>query len=138
MAGDEAGVTALQLDVKCEGLSASLLEKALAQAHDARLEILAEMQAVMPEPRTTLPDNVPRIHKMTLDPSHCGAIIGKEGRTITAIIDETGVENIDLNRADGAPAARPVRSAAPAGSHSRAGPRLVQAFCPSLPRVTPR
>ncbi|KAJ1630461.1 hypothetical protein T492DRAFT_89059 [Pavlovales sp. CCMP2436] len=52
-------------------------------------------------PRAALPENVPRIRKMKIDPSYCGAIIGQQGKTITSIIEDTGVDNIDLSRAEG-------------------------------------
>jgi polyribonucleotide nucleotidyltransferase len=102
VAGDKDGVTALQLDVKCEGLDVALLTRALAQAHEGRLHILGKMLEAQPGPRTSLPENVPRIRKLKIEPSMCGAIIGKGGETITAIIADTGVDSIDLAKSEGA------------------------------------
>ena len=98
VAGDEVGVTAFQLDIKCEGLSIPLMRTALLQAREARLHILKTMTAASPTPAETLPPSVPRMFKTTIDPDKVGRVIGRGGETINAIIAETGVANIALDK----------------------------------------
>ncbi len=82
VAGTEAGITALQMDIKIKGLSYDLLKDALAQAHDGRLHILGKMMEVMPEVRPNLSVNAPRILTTNIDPEKIGKIIGPGGKTI--------------------------------------------------------
>lgn len=90
VAGTSAGITALQMDIKIEGITEEIMEIALAQAHDARAFILAEMGKVLDSSRATLSDNAPKIHTMKIDPEKIRDLIGKGGATIRSICDETG------------------------------------------------
>ena len=82
VAGTEAGITALQMDIKIKGLSYDLLKNALTQAYDGRLHILGKMLEVMPEVRPNLSENAPRILTTHIDPEKIGKIIGPGGKTI--------------------------------------------------------
>ncbi|MDX1765339.1 MAG: polyribonucleotide nucleotidyltransferase [Candidatus Saccharimonadales bacterium] len=95
VAGTEDGITALQMDIKVDGLSSELLAKALDQAKKGRIHILESMTATIPEPRDDLSPYAPRIEKIMVDPDKIRDIIGKGGETINKIIDETGAE-IDI------------------------------------------
>ncbi len=95
VAGTRDGITALQMDIKVKGLSVDLLRQALAQAKKARLEILDEIQKVIPAPRAELAPNAPRITSIQIDPDKIREVIGKGGETIQKITKETGVE-IDI------------------------------------------
>ncbi len=94
--GTEKGVTALQMDIKIAGLSASLLKDALEQARRGRLHILGKMNEAIHQPRDTMSPYAPRIHTMRIDKEKIGALIGPGGKNIRGIIDETGVK-IDVN-----------------------------------------
>ena len=95
VAGTKDGVTAMQMDVKIEGISGEVLEKALEQAKKARLEILGHMNKVLSSPRKELSPFAPRVQTIKIDPSKIGAVIGKGGETINKIIDLTGAD-IDI------------------------------------------
>lgn len=95
VAGTKDGVTAMQMDVKIEGITVEVLEKALAQAKKARLEIIEKMNGVISNPRPDLSPLAPRVKTIKIDPSKIGAVIGKGGETINKIIEETGAE-IDI------------------------------------------
>ncbi len=95
VAGTKDGVTAMQMDVKVEGITEEVLEKALAQARKARLEILEKMDAKIAKPRPDLSPLAPRVKIIKIDPDKIGAVIGKGGETINRIIEETGAE-IDI------------------------------------------
>ena len=95
VAGTKDGVTAMQMDVKIEGISDEVLEKALEQAKKARLEILDKMNKVISSPRKELSPFAPRVQTIKIDPSKIGAVIGKGGETINKIIDLTGAD-IDI------------------------------------------
>jgi len=95
VAGSREGVTAIQLDVKKPGLTLSLLEKALAQAHEGRLFILQEMEKVLSEPRQNLSKYAPHIISVEVDPSQIGKIIGPGGSMVRRIQEETGT-TIDI------------------------------------------
>ncbi|MEM4230850.1 MAG: polyribonucleotide nucleotidyltransferase, partial [Candidatus Pacearchaeota archaeon] len=95
VAGTTKGITALQMDVKIDGLTPDILEKALIQAKKNRLEILAKMLAVLPEPRKELSEYAPRIIIMHINPDKIRNVIGTGGKIINEIIDSTGVE-IDI------------------------------------------
>ncbi len=89
VAGTAAGVTALQLDTKLKGLNYEILEKALSDAHQARLFILAVMQKTIATSRPDLSKYAPRMIKLSIDPSKIGAVIGPGGKTIRSIIEQT-------------------------------------------------
>ena len=95
VAGTKDGITAMQMDVKIEGINEEMLKKALEQAKKARLEILDSMLKTIAEPRKELSPFAPRVQTMNIDPSKIGAVIGKGGETINKIIEETGAE-IDI------------------------------------------
>ena len=95
VAGTEDGITALQMDIKVDGLSSELLGKALAQAKKGRLHILDSMKETIAEPRNDLSPNAPRIEKVKINPDKIRDVIGKGGETINKIIAETGAE-IDI------------------------------------------
>lgn len=94
-AGTENGITALQMDVKIEGLAIEILEKALVQAKKNRLEILEKMLAAIPTPKAELSQYAPRIITLHINPGKIRNVIGPGGKIINEIIDQTGVE-IDI------------------------------------------
>lgn len=96
VAGTEAGVTALQMDIKIQGITEEIMEIALGQALDARLHILREMAKVIGYARPELPENAPTMDTMKIDQDKIRDVIGKGGATIRSIIDETGCE-VDIN-----------------------------------------
>ncbi|HEY4520679.1 MAG TPA: polyribonucleotide nucleotidyltransferase [Candidatus Paceibacterota bacterium] len=96
VAGTREGITALQMDVKVEGIHEQILTDALAQARKARLEILDAMQKALKEPRAELSAHAPRVKMLTINPSKIGALIGPQGKVINDIIEKTGV-NIDID-----------------------------------------
>ncbi len=93
--GTRTGITALQMDIKIEGLSREILEKALEQAKKGRLHILDKMEVVLDKPREELSPNAPRFETVKVNPEKVGAIIGPGGKTIKALIEETGA-SIDI------------------------------------------
>lgn len=95
VAGTAHGVTALQMDIKIEGITEEIMEIALEQALHARLHILSEMNKVLAVPREKLSDNAPQFHTMKVDPDKIRDIIGKGGATIRSITEETGA-SIDI------------------------------------------
>lgn len=95
VAGTDEGITALQLDVKMEGLSLDLFPEVLRQAKAARLEILAKMNQVISSPRKDLSPYAPRIVTIQINPDKIRDVIGPGGKTINAIINDTGVD-IDI------------------------------------------
>jgi polyribonucleotide nucleotidyltransferase len=92
VAGTEKGVTALQMDIKIKGLSRDIFERALQQAREARLAVLGRMLEALPAPRKELSPHAPRIFVMQIKPDRIRDVIGPGGKTIRAIIDQTGVE----------------------------------------------
>ena len=95
IAGTSDGITAIQLDLKIEGLSFELMEKALQQAKDGRNYILDKMNAVLPEPNEISP-YAPRIMSLSINPEKIGALIGPGGKNIKKIIEDTECEvNVD-------------------------------------------
>jgi polyribonucleotide nucleotidyltransferase len=96
VAGTSSGVTALQMDIKIEGITEEIMEIALEQALHARLHILAEMNKVMATARSTVNDNAPRFETMKVHPDKIRDIIGKGGATIRAITEETN-SSIDID-----------------------------------------
>ena len=89
VAGTRDGVTAMQMDVKINGITPQIVRETLTQAKKARLEILDVMAKTLAGPRPELSPNAPRVHLMKIDPSKIGLVIGKGGETINKIIDET-------------------------------------------------
>ena len=89
--GTAKGVTAIQMDIKIDGLSREILERALKQARDARLHILDRMLATLPSHRTELSKYAPRITTLKVNPSQIRLVIGPGGKTIKGIVDQTGV-----------------------------------------------
>ncbi len=96
VAGTKEGITALQMDIKISGLTKAIMEKALAQAKDGRLHILAEMDKVMPRSRESLSDYAPRIHALQVPLDKIRDIIGKGGATIRGLTEETNT-NIEIS-----------------------------------------
>lgn len=97
VAGTAKGVTALQMDIKIEGLSREILEEALQQAKVGRMHILDHMLSVIAEPRTELSQYAPKIVTMTINPDKIRDVIGPSGKQINKIIEETGVK-IDIEQ----------------------------------------
>ncbi len=95
VAGTRDGVTALQMDIKITGVTAEMLKDALAQAKKARLFILDKMLAVLDKPRPQLSKYAPKIETLFIDPDRIKDLIGPNGKTIKALIDETNVK-IDI------------------------------------------
>ena len=98
--GTKDGITATQMDIKCDGLSYEILEKALNQAREGRMHILNIINETIPEPREDYKPQVPRIVSLTVDKDFIGAIIGKGGETIQGIQEETGAI-ITIDEVDG-------------------------------------
>jgi polyribonucleotide nucleotidyltransferase len=96
VAGTAQGVTALQMDIKIEGINEEIMESALEQARDARLYILKEMNQIISESRSELSDNAPAMTTIKVHPDKIRDIIGKGGATIRSIVDETGAE-VDID-----------------------------------------
>lgn len=97
VAGTKDGITALQMDIKIQGITEQILTEALAQAKKARMEILAELTSTISEPRKELSPYAPKIEMIQIDPAKIKDVIGKGGETINGIIDETGVK-IDIDQ----------------------------------------
>jgi len=96
VAGTAQGVTALQMDIKIEGITEEIMEIALEQALHARLHILGEMGKVIDKSRDEVSETAPRYHTMKIDPDKIRDVIGKGGATIRALTEETGA-TIDIN-----------------------------------------
>ncbi|MGV3524455.1 MAG: polyribonucleotide nucleotidyltransferase [Candidatus Sericytochromatia bacterium] len=93
--GTEKGITALQMDIKIDGLDMGILEKALEDARVGRLHILSKMREALDAPRPELSQFAPRIITMQINPEKIGAVIGPGGKMIKQIVEETGVK-IDI------------------------------------------
>ncbi|RUR41173.1 polyribonucleotide nucleotidyltransferase [Vreelandella populi] len=96
VAGSEEGVTALQMDIKIEGINEEIMETALQQAHKARLGILEQMNVVISQSRTDVSENAPSMATIKIDPEKIRDVIGKGGATIRKICEDTGA-SIDLD-----------------------------------------
>ena len=92
VAGTAQGVTALQMDIKIDGITEEIMETALGQAHEARLHILGEMNSVISASRATVSENAPSMVVLKVDPDKIRDIIGKGGTTIRSIVEDTGAE----------------------------------------------
>lgn len=88
--GTTKGITATQMDIKCDGLSYEVLEKALNQARDGRLHILNIINETIPEPREDYKPHVPRLVTIEIPKEMIGAVIGPQGKVIQGIQEETG------------------------------------------------
>ena len=98
--GTEKGLTATQMDIKCDGLSYEILEKALMQAKAGREHILGEMLKTLPAPRADFKPQVPRIEAFDIPKEYIGAVIGPGGKIIQGIQEETG-SIITIDETDG-------------------------------------
>lgn len=97
VAGTAAGITALQMDIKIQGITEAILTEALTQAKKARLEILDELVSTLPEARKELSPYAPKIDIIQINPDKIKVVIGRGGETINGIIDATGVK-IDIDQ----------------------------------------
>ena len=96
VAGTEAGINALQMDIKVDGITSEIMSQALVQAKEARLHILAEMAKVISKPKEDMSEYAPRYTHVKIDPSKIAAVIGKGGAVIRSIVEATGAV-IDIN-----------------------------------------
>jgi polyribonucleotide nucleotidyltransferase len=96
VAGTENGITALQMDIKIEGLSKQLLEEALSQAKRSRLHILGKMTEALPTYREELAETAPRYTTLKINPDKIGLLIGPGGKNIKSIVEDTGAQ-IDID-----------------------------------------
>ena len=96
VAGTDEGITALQMDIKIEGITEEIMDIALAQAKKARFTILEQMNAVIAEPRTELSENAPTMTMMKIDSDKIRDVIGKGGATIRDITEKTGA-SVDID-----------------------------------------
>jgi len=96
VAGSRNGITALQMDIKINGITREIMERALEQAKAGRLYILGEMEKVISEPRSELSDYAPRYVTMKINPEKIREVIGKGGETIRGITEASGA-TIDIN-----------------------------------------
>ena len=113
VAGTESGVTALQMDIKIQGITKEIMQVALAQAREGRLHILGKMREAMGSARTELSDFAPRMYQMKINPERIRDVIGKGGATIRQITETTGTQidiqddgSITIAAVDGAAASR--------------------------------
>ena len=95
VAGTTSGITALQMDIKIQGITKEIMQVALAQAQEARLHILGKMQEAMGEAKTEVSQFAPRLYTMKINPEKIRDVIGKGGATIRALTEETGT-TIDI------------------------------------------
>jgi len=96
VAGTEEGVTALQMDIKIDGITEEIMKVALQQAHEGRRHILGEMAKVLPKPREEMSEHAPRLIHFKVHPDKIRDVIGKGGVTIRQITEETGT-TIDID-----------------------------------------
>ena len=97
VAGTKKGITAIQMDIKIHGLTRPIIEEAIARTREARLYIMDEvMSKAIAQPRPEVGEYAPKIDKILIDPSKIGDVVGKQGKIINRIIDETGVR-IDIS-----------------------------------------
>ena len=119
VAGTEAGVTALQMDIKIQGITKEIMQVALAQALEARLHILGKMKGALDHAREELSEFAPRLYTMKINPERIRDVIGKGGATIRAITEETGTQ-IDISE-DGS-----ITVAATTGDAARAAIKKIE------------
>jgi polyribonucleotide nucleotidyltransferase len=96
VAGSEKGITALQMDIKIDGITKEIMQVALEQANAGRMHILGEMNKVISQPRGEMSEFAPRITTIKINPDKIRDVIGKGGATIRAITEETGT-TIDID-----------------------------------------
>ncbi len=92
VAGTNEGITAIQLDVKVDGVSRKILVEALHQAKDARFHIIKTLAGAIEKPRTDISPNAPKIDSITINPEKIGAVIGSGGKVVNEIREKTGTE----------------------------------------------
>lgn len=92
VAGTTNGITALQMDIKIQGITKEIMQVALAQAKEARMHILGKMQEVMAAPNTEVSDFAPRLYTLKINPEKIRDVIGKGGAVIRALCEETGTQ----------------------------------------------
>jgi len=119
VAGSETGVTALQMDIKIQGITKEIMQVALAQAKEARMHILGKMKAALDHAREELSEFAPRLYNMKINPERIRDVIGKGGATIRAITEETGTQ-IDISE-DGS-----ITVAATTGDAARAAIKRIE------------
>jgi polyribonucleotide nucleotidyltransferase len=119
VAGSRAGVTALQMDIKINGITKEIMQVALDQARTARLHILEQMDKILAAPRATMSEWAPSIITIKIDPEKIREVIGKGGAVIRAITEETGT-SIDIEN-DGT-----VKIASVDGSSGREAQRRIE------------
>lgn len=98
--GTVNGLTATQMDIKCDGLSFEILERALAQAKDGRMHILGKIQECLAQPRADMKPHAPRIETLTIPKEFIGAVIGPGGKIIQGMQEATGAK-ISIEEVDG-------------------------------------
>ena len=96
--GSRAGVTAIQMDTKTDGLTIEIIRQALSQSHDARMQVLDSIESAIEAPRSELSENAPRIMTLEINPDKIRDVIGPGGKMINEIIEKTGVESIDIEQ----------------------------------------
>ena len=96
VAGTEAGITSLQMDIKVAGITPEIMKVALAQAKDGRMHILGEMSKALTEGRTEFSAHAPRIETMQINPDKIREVIGSGGKVIRSIVEESGAK-VDIN-----------------------------------------
>ncbi|MEM7432500.1 MAG: polyribonucleotide nucleotidyltransferase [Pseudomonadota bacterium] len=119
VAGTDSGITALQMDIKIQGITREIMDQALDQARDARLHILGEMNKVIESPREEMSEWAPTIMSFKIDPEKIRDVIGKGGSVIRAMTEETGA-TIDIDQ-DGT-----VRIASVDGSSGKEARRRIE------------
>ncbi|KAG0575011.1 hypothetical protein KC19_VG310800 [Ceratodon purpureus] len=101
VAGNETGITAFQMDIKVEGITVSVMRKALEQARVGRLHILGEMSKSDPPPAYQVSIHAPQITMFKVDTDKISLVVGPGGKTIRGIIESSGVESVDVSSDDG-------------------------------------
>jgi polyribonucleotide nucleotidyltransferase len=119
VAGTDTGVTALQMDIKIQGITKEIMQVALAQAKEARMHILGKMKGSLDHARQELSEFAPRLYTMKINPERIRDVIGKGGATIRAITEETGTQ-IDISE-DGS-----ITVAATTGDAARAAIKKIE------------
>lgn len=126
VAGTERGITAIQLDLKIQGIDYPVLKEALNKAREARMEILEKMRAVISQPRSRISEFAPKIKQVKINPDKIGELIGPGGRTIRKITSQTQV-TIDIDDEEGV-----VTISADNERSLEEGVRLVEEICQDL------
>ncbi|MCY3886200.1 MAG: polyribonucleotide nucleotidyltransferase [Chloroflexi bacterium] len=121
VAGTRAGVTALQMDIKVQGITTAIMAQALDQARAARLEVIESMAATIAAPRDEMSPYAPRVHRLNVPQEKIGVIIGPGGKTIRSLEEQTGA-SIDIE-SDGA-----VFVSAPNGESLRKATEIINAM----------